>query len=381
MITDPVVVFAATPRGWAGRLRAHAADHGGLLVRATVLTPEDAKAEQCAVVLVDDITSFLTPGFVRELQELGRAVLGVYDPADAQGKGDLIDAGVDAVIEIDADTSAFVAQLTRLATVHPDDRPPRPEPQPTTTPDGALIGVTGPGGGVGVTEVAIELAANLAMSSLPTALVDVDESAPSLAQRLHIALHPNLHTASALVERSRPLDAVLQPLATRQPLSVLAGVTAAEDWQTLRPGAVEGVTDGLRREHRAVVLDLGHLPATLEGSTGLRFGHSRTMAHRCDAIVVVTTPTPVALARTIELLGAIQGARNRTHLVLNRVGRDRYVRDEAVAELREASGATVVHLIGEHDAVSRAAWQGCRVARSPFRRDVADVVRHVRTAR
>lgn len=71
MRPDPVVVLAATPRGWAADLRAHAADHGGVVIRATVLTPEDALAEQCDVVLVDDVTSFLSPTFVATLRSQG----------------------------------------------------------------------------------------------------------------------------------------------------------------------------------------------------------------------------------------------------------------------------------------------------------------------
>ncbi|MEE8600367.1 AAA family ATPase [Euzebya tangerina] len=381
MTPDPVVVFAATPRGWAGRLRAHAADHGGLLVRATVLTPEDARAEQCDVVVVDDITSFLTRRFVRDLHDSGRSVLGVYDPGDTHGKGELIDAGVDAVIEIDADTTAFVAQLSRLAAVHPDDRPPRPEPIQRPRADGRLIGVTGPAGGVGVTEVAVEVAATLAATNRRTALVDLDESGPSLAQRLGLALHPNLHTATTLLEQSEPMRGVVQPLTNRQQLNVLTGMPSGEDWETIRPGAIERVTDQLRHDHQVVVTDLGHLPATVEGATGLRFGHARVLAHRCDVVLVVTAPTPVAIARTMSLLAALDTVRQRTHLVLNRVTRDRYVRDEAMMELSRAVGGVGVHTIAEHAGVGRAAWQGGRVTRGPFRRDVRALVGQLGVAR
>jgi hypothetical protein len=64
---EPRIAIAASPREWAQRLHRHVADHGGALVRATVLHPKDALVEDVDVLVVDDVTSFLSPRLVDEL--------------------------------------------------------------------------------------------------------------------------------------------------------------------------------------------------------------------------------------------------------------------------------------------------------------------------
>lgn len=375
MIPDPVVVVAATPRSWASDLRAHAADHGGVVIRATVLTPEDALAEQCGVVLVDDVTSFLTATFVAQLQSLGRAVLGLYDPGDSQGKSDLVDAGVDALAPADINPGDLVVQVARLASRSPADRPaPRPGPERRGAA-GRLVGVTGPPGGVGVTEIAIELAARLAVGGVSTALVDADELAPSHAQRLGLPLHPNLRTALYAVEHSKPIARCLHPLATRRPLTALTGMAVSDDWGAVPPSAPGKLVTALAATHGAVVVDLGHCLPRSDGATGLRFGHALGLVGCCTDLVVVAAPTPMAVTRAIEMVARLRPAARRVHLVLNRVGPDRYVRDESVAELRSATETPVVHQVAEDAKVGRAAWQGGRVHRGRFTADVGQVVR------
>lgn len=372
-----MVVLAASPRGWAGQLRAYAADHGGVVIRATVLTPQDAVAEHCAVVVVDDITSFLTPAFVLELHQQGRAVLGIYDPADAQGKGDLVDAGVDTLMPTEADTTELVAAIRGLAQQLPEDRASRVGPSvPTSADDGGrIIGVAGPPGGVGVSEVAIEMAAGLAAGRVSTVLVDADELAPSLSQRLAAPVHPNLHSALHAIQRNRRLDAVLHQLSTRRPLHLLPGMATAEDWHTVRGGSLAPLIGVLGRDHQAVIVDLGHALPRVDGPTGMRFGHGLGLVSGCHDLVVIASPQPTSIRRTVELIARVQPARTRLHVVLNQVGVDRFVRDESIAELRLACDVEQVHTIGVDRGVPRAGWQGGRVGRGSFRRDVAALTR------
>jgi MinD-like ATPase involved in chromosome partitioning or flagellar assembly len=380
-VTAPVVVLAATQRGWAARLRAHAADHGGLRIRATVLTPEDALAERSAVVVVDDITSFLTAGFVAALHDQGRAVLGLHGPGDDAGRGALLDLGVDAVCDAEADAEVLLGHLARLAAQPPEDRGPA-RPRPASTP-GRIVGVVGPPGGVGVTEVALELAAAgaaAAPSRAPSpsaALVDLDELAPCLAQRLGVPVFPNVHTAADHVDRGRPPAGALHLLGDRRPLGVLPGVAADEDWAALRPGSAPEVLAGLAAAAPLVVVDLGHAPARAEGPTGWRLGHALAAAAVCHDLVVVAAPAPTAVARTLALVARLQPVRGRLHLVLNRVGRDRFARGEARHELERVVGVPA-HLLRADDAVAEAAWRGARVGRGPFRRDVAALADRLR---
>jgi Flp pilus assembly CpaE family ATPase len=373
-VSDPVVVLAATQRGWGARLRAHAADHGGLRIRATVLTPEDALAEPAAVVLVDDITSFLTPAFVEALHDRGRAVLGLHGAGDEGGRAVLLHAGVDALADAEADPAELLAQIRRLAALHPEDRPPRPRARTTGRGRGRVVGVLGPTGGTGITELALEVAAGLASADVGTVLVDVDELAPGLAQRLRLPVHPNLRTAVAALERAQPVALHLHRLATRRPLHVLPGVAVEADWHTVRPGTVGDLVAALAAETGAVVLDLGHALPRTEGPTGLRFGHALDVAGGCDEVLLAAAPTPQAVARTIGLAARLQPTRARLRVVLNLVGRDRFVRDEAVAELHRATGIAEVVVVHRDEDVPAAGWQGRRVGRGRFRREVGQVV-------
>lgn len=371
---DPFVVLAATPRGWAAHLHAHATDHGGVAVRATVLTAEDARSEHCDVMVVDDITSFLSPSLVAELHQRGRAVLGVFDPDDPEGRTGLVEAGVDGLVPADADPSEIAASIRGLAGGRP--RPVATPPRRVAAGAPALgtrvIGVTGPTGGVGVTEVAVELAALIGMAGQPTVLVDADEMAPAVAQRLGLPLQPGVLAAVDAARRSADVTAGLHPLTRRQPLTAIPGMTMPQDWAHVPDGGLQELVGALAGD-RSCVIDLGHCPEQVED--GRRFGHAAAVAARCTDLVLVTAPSPIAIARTLSLAGRIPRAHDSLHVVLNRVDDDRFVRDEAVAELQASLGMREVHCLAEDRRVGRAAWQGERVRRGRFRRDLAAAAR------
>ena len=79
-MSEPVLALAASPCDWARRLHRHVTDHGGALVRSTVLHPHDTLAEAYDVLVADDTTSFLTRNLVEQLRAQGRRILGVFDP-------------------------------------------------------------------------------------------------------------------------------------------------------------------------------------------------------------------------------------------------------------------------------------------------------------
>ena len=301
--SDPAVVLAATPRGWAAGLRAHAADHGGVVVRATVLTSADALAEGGDVVVVDDITSFLTAALVRDLQQVGRSVLGVHDPEDEVGRDRLAALGVDGLVAADVGPEELVGHVRRLAVRAAEDRP-----APSTDAEGTSIaGVWG-----------------------------------------------SAHDADAEARRGRIVG-------------VLGGMPVAEDWARVRPGAVVELLDQLGTARDVVVADLGRCPAPLETFDGLRHGHARAAVDRCDVLVVVSGTSPGALVRTIGTVADLPpAARARAVVVLNRAGRDRHLRQEAVGEL-EASTGLAVHVVESDPHVAAADWQGTRVRRGRFR--------------
>lgn len=370
---DPFVVLAASPRGWSAALQAHAADHGGVVVRATVLTESDARSEDGDVLVVDDITSFLTPALVRDVHEAGRTVLGVYDPDDPRGKGDLVDLGVDALVAADADVEELVATIRGLA---------RAGVQPRTSPLdrapagvvalGHRIGVVGPPGGVGVTELAIEVAAVLAAHGRRTILLDADETAGALAQRLALPLHPNLLGAIDADRRGESVLAGLHPLSRRHRLAALPGMAATEDWQHVPDQALVGLGLRLASASDVVVADLGSAPAQVQGPAGPRPGHGTALAASCDDLLLVCQPTPVSIGRALGLRRRLPD--RPFHVVLNRTPRDRFVVRQARAELCQGFGVAEVHVLPEDSRVGEAAWQGERVRRGPFGGQVAGLL-------
>ena len=172
-------------------------------------------------------------------------MVGVYDPAEfPDGKDRLLACEVTEVIEADADPEEFLALVDRMDTAPQVGHDPTPEDavgaavsiRPAGRPP--LIAVGSPPGGCGATEVAIALARRLAERRETVALLDIDQRAPSMAQRLGLGLHPNLLTAiDAVHHHSDSLDACWHPLRGSN-LRVLPGVPTFADRAELRRGEV-----------------------------------------------------------------------------------------------------------------------------------------------
>ncbi|HEX2029217.1 MAG TPA: hypothetical protein VHF25_14580, partial [Nitriliruptorales bacterium] len=233
-VREPEIAIVVSPRDWAERLHRFVADHGGARVRARVLDAREALDDVYAVLVAEDLTSFLTPRLVEQLHARGRRVLGVHDPGEPWGRRRLDDLGIDETIELDAAPEEFVRAIEALAAGMSLDyeltelvarvgtRPVRADAasgkSDGASPGGTLTSVGGPSGGVGVTEVALGLAVALAARGEPTVLLDGDELAPCLAQRLGLPLHPNIRTAIDAVEhRSGRLEDALVEVPGRGP--------------------------------------------------------------------------------------------------------------------------------------------------------------------
>ena len=113
METELGVVVSS--RDWAERLHRFTTDHGGARVRARVMRPEDALAEEYDVLFVDDITSFLNQRLVQQVQSSGRKVIGVFDEATGpEGYRRLSDLGVDEIIDASASPDEFLRLISTL---------------------------------------------------------------------------------------------------------------------------------------------------------------------------------------------------------------------------------------------------------------------------
>jgi hypothetical protein len=222
-VNEVEAALAVSAREWPDRLHRFLSDHGGARVRAQVLTAEDALAEEYHVLVIDDVSSFLTPRLVQQIQGQGRLILGVFDPVEfPEGKERLRECGVDLVIESNATADEFVVALRALIALVPASTQPA-EPHVRASAPSTLIVVGGPPGGCGATEVAIGWAVRLARFGR-TALLDLDEISAAIAQRLGLALLPNIRSAIDVVQhRHGRIEDCLQPVGR---LEVLAGMSA-----------------------------------------------------------------------------------------------------------------------------------------------------------
>lgn len=383
---DAQIALAASPRDWAQRLHRHVADHGGARVRATVLHASDALNESYDVFVVDDTTSFLTHHLLDELHRIGRRVLGVYDPQDGRGKGELLDRGVDDVIVRDAPAEAFLAVIHALSATATRDRPmERGEPLTGRGGEslpvrGRITVVGGPSGGVGATEVAIALCDAVASRGTSAVLVDADEVAPSVAQRLGLPLYPNIRAAIDAVEhRTGSLSDALIAVPGAA-FAAIPGLSAGRDWAELRPNECVDAAKALAMMRDEIIVNVAHRIEDLHASVGLRrYGQSRALLGVADDIVAVGLLTPVGVARLLDWVAELRVVAPNVplHLVLNRAPKAAFKRAEAREEILRSIVPATLSFAPDDRRVEAAAWSGGVVARGPFAksmRALADTV-------
>jgi MinD-like ATPase involved in chromosome partitioning or flagellar assembly len=408
----PGIAIVRSSRGWARLLHRYVVDHGGAIVRARPLEERQAIEEDYDILLVDDISSFLSTRIVKELHERGRRVLGVYDPEEFAaneehtGKQRLLRLGVDAVIEAQATPEAFVRAIEDLAPARRSpfadtsstsfDEDPHiidltahdqsddvvvvskdvailPQRLPATRRRGHVTVVLGASGGAGATEVAVQLARDLGRRGERSVILDSDEIAPSVAQRLNLSLHPNIRTAVDVVEHGTGrLAECLVTVATH--LEVLVGLPHPKDWVELRGSDLDAVVNELARGRPQVVVNASHLIEDLTpyGSAD-RFGMSRASVAAADTVVLVCAPTPTGIARLLDrvtdLAPAIEG--RPLHIVVNRVHKGGFKKNEIAREIQRHITPTGLHFLPADLRVERAGWDGTLVPSGEFTKALA----------
>lgn len=376
---DIEIALAVSTRRWSDHLHRFLVDHGGARVRLYVMQPEDAFSERFDVLLIDDICSFLSPHLVEKLNRAGRRVVGVYDPAEfPDGKDRLLACDVSEVIEADADPEEFLALVDQLGIVRDGGedligeetelRPAIAHPAERH----ALIAIGSPPGGCGATEVAIAVARRLAERYESVALLDVDQRAPSVAQRLGLGLYPNLLTAiDAVHHHSERLDACWHTLRGTS-LRVLPGVPNISDRTELRRGEVAEVLLETSKLADVTVVNFGfaeNSPADqhIWEAAGNVSDAVMTLA---TVLVGVAFPSPVGVTRMIEWIGQLRAKHSTiaAHLVVNRTPPSLSQRKALFEELSKAVGSTRIVFLPEDTRVAQAAWNGVLVERGKFRR-------------
>ncbi len=390
------IAIGVSSRRWAQDLFRYVADHGGAVVRRRVLSEEDALEEDYAVLVVDDTAGFLTPRIVGELHRRGRRVLAVHAAGDYRAPEALRGTGVDATVEDNAPPERIVDLLADLAPAGGpadpaivddafaritrelgDDLPPGGEPPERRDPGrGWVTVVLAVTGGCGATEVALALTVACERRGERTVLVDADEVAPCLAQRVGLPLVPNVRNAVDAVERRvGSLEESLSPLPGDGP-EVLCGLTSPGDWTNVRPGQVADVVSELARVCRQVIVNAGPRAEDVTAVNGLaRYGITRLLLTVADQVVLVGAPTPVGVARLLDWV-----VRHRAvdqdrpiHVVLNRAPGGGYRRGELMREVFRSFMPASLHVLPADRRVEEAAWDGRLVREGPFTRAVAEL--------
>ena len=360
-----------SPRGWAQQLHLHLMDHGGARVAGYVVSAADTLSGAYDVLIADDVASFLTPRVVGDVRSRGAGIVGVFDPAEADGAGKqrLVDLGVDDVVPLDAGVEAMVETITRVAgpfVVDDADEDLRARlradrPPSRTRPE--LTVVVGASGGVGATEISIGLAARMRRRLDRVALIDADERGPAVGQRLGLPPEPNL----ALV-----VDEVIHGQAEparflhRHPglgIEVLPG-TPDPRRAGVRPDEVATVVGDLRSTGRAVVVDIS--PSSVSEPGGATIGSSLTAM--ATTVVVVGHASPVGCRRIVEWLGAAAPLGAHVHVVVNDHENGSYMPGEISRELRRRFAVVSLHVVAHDRRIARAAWDGMPVRSRAFLR-------------
>ena len=376
--------IAVSPRDWGERLHQFIADHGGARVRTRVMRTEDALGEKFDVLVIDDLTSYLSRRLVQQVQSAGKAVLGVFDRNEfAEGEKRLRSLGVDGVAEATASPEEFLRAISKIRVDSHDDAlgsqtaPDAPGPMPIDRPTGLITAVGGPSGGVGRTEIALAIAVALRYRGTRTALVDADDQSPSIAQRLGLSLHPNLRTAvDALHHRSGTLHASLS-FPRHLAVDTLVGLANPRDWIELRPGDVVEVIRELTDDWDQVVVDIGARVENLAYHGGSdRNGLARAVLSASDEVIVVSSPSPVGVARILDWLADAATLLSDTpvHCVFNRAPRSSFQRNEVMREFTRSFSPTTLTFVPDDRRVLESAWAGEPVPVGPFTRSIAEVV-------
>ena len=376
--------IAVSPRDWGERLHQFIADHGGARVRKRVMRPEDALGELFDVLVIDDLTSYLSRRLVQQAQSEGKAVLGVFDGNEfAEGERRLRSLGVDAVIDATASPEEFLRIIGGIRLHSIDDlqgarsAPVESGASSGDRPSGLITTIGGPSGGVGRTEVAVAVAVASRSRGARTALVDADDQSPSVAQRLGLPLHPNLRTAiDALHHRSGGLHASLT-FPKHLAVDTLVGLANPRDWIELRPGDVVEVIRELADNWDRVVVDIGARVEDLAYQGGSdRNALARATLAASDEVIVVGSPTPVGVARVLDWLADASTLLSDTpvHCVFNRAPRSAFQRSEVTREFTRSYSPTTVTFVPDDRRVLEAAWAGEPTPSGPFTRSIAEVV-------
>lgn len=386
---EPAVCFGSSQRSWVTDLINYVSDHGGMRVVGTVLTQDDAIQMAFDVLVIDDVSSVLSPRLVDRLHATRRIVVGVYDAERGNtARERLLQTGVDGAVASDASASDIVRVVTDVVRQRTVDREfdalvdviddpaleeeaadEAPAPQPTVTNRGRVIVVLGSDG---ATEVVVAMAHALAGRRASTVVVDMDTLEPSVAQRLAMPLTPNIFTATEHLRlRSDLNDSFAEH---PEGFALVAGIPNPREWENLsETEAADLITELATGFGNVIVSTSRHLEdlSTFGGTAG-RFDVGRRIVSLADDVIVVGSASPLGNAR---LLGVISDVRQlcsaRIHLFVNKAPSDNFIQGEITEEVERTASLASLLFLPSDSRVQKASWQGDLVRKGGFAKRIA----------
>ncbi len=385
--TEPAVCFGSSQRAWVTDLISHVSDHGGIRIVGTALTQDDAVGMDYDVLVIDDVSSVLSPRLVTRVQAAGRLVVAVYDTDRGPEVRERLKAtGVDGLVGADAAAPEIVRVIVDAVRRHSIDHelamivdefaePSGPDIAEAEAPAGvASRRIAVVAGSDGATEVAVALAGIVAGRGISVVVVDLDTLEPSVAQRLGLPLTPNIFTATEHLRlRSRLHDAF-----ARHPdgFAVIGGIPNPREWENITEIEAADLVEELAEGFDVVIVKVNrHLEdlSTFAGSAG-RFDVGRRLMAMATHVLGVTSASPLGSTRLLAMLGDVRllGAAP-VHVVVNHAPRSQFIQGEIAEEIRRSAGVASVTFLPIDNRVRKAAWQGETVRTGRFLKQVASV--------
>ena len=343
-----VVLGLAPARSVWFRQVAQWADAGSLPVEfAKCLSAEDLRARLASgrahsAVLVDAGLPTVDRDLLARARAAGCAVVIVEDP---RVRRDWLALGADATLPSAFSPKDLLDALSRRAVTvgRTDSLPGEAVLQEHQAWTGVTVALCGPGG-TGTSTLAIALAQTLAHQETGrVALVDAALHAEQAVLHDARELVPGIQEVVEAHRRGNPTAAEVRALTyevEERGYDLLLGMRRARAWSSLRPRAVLGAIDGLRRAYPWLVIDAD---ADLEGEAECgsidieeRHALARSSLGRADVVLAVGAPGLKGAHALLRVLGDLVGhgiPGSRIVPVVNRAPRSPRARAELAGAL------------------------------------------------
>lgn len=310
----------------------HVAALEGLQTEVTVSRRCEDLAELVAVVrtgradavLVIGDTDLLTETIVADLHREVGAVVAISDLPTERSRLQrlgLVTFDDDVSAErlaraLQEEESSVAADFAALVESSGLEEQPDAEPafDRSSIETGSMItAVWGSSGAPGRTTVAVNLAAELAISGKKVLLIDADSYAASIA--IHLGL---LEESAGIAQVCRAaefgtlddealLRATVEVDIAGSGCDLLTGIPRAERWTELRPGALERVLHFSRTRYDHVVVDVGSEISPdhdlgFDAPAVPRNSAARTVLSTSDRIIALGAPDPVGFVRLTKAM-------------------------------------------------------------------------------